>query len=252
MAMIHCKACGRNYSYEKHGCCPSCGAYNRPPRREQVYADGAVHHLKEANRQPIPHGDKVCYERQTEQRKASGAQWVQQLWKLLSPPGPGSNDTKLILSLGAIIAVVISIVVVINIAVNSDVPEPDIPQPEPVEIQLPDRWPDAEWLGSDVWAGENWFYEEEDPDSGDRHSYFAVELWLADDEPMYGPHLPKLLYTDSTGQPLYVSLFSWEPLDTSLWLLIYETPDYSLDTETWPMLYFPDESGKVTDFCYLT
>ena len=39
MATIHCKACGKSYNYEKNGCCPECGAYNRPPRREQVYAD---------------------------------------------------------------------------------------------------------------------------------------------------------------------------------------------------------------------
>ena len=45
MATIHCKACGKSYNYEKNGCCPECGAYNRPPRREQVYADGTVHHL---------------------------------------------------------------------------------------------------------------------------------------------------------------------------------------------------------------
>ena len=36
MATVHCKACGKSYNYEKNGCCPECGAYNRPPRREQV------------------------------------------------------------------------------------------------------------------------------------------------------------------------------------------------------------------------
>ena len=36
MATVHCKACGKSYSYEENGCCPSCGAYNRPPRRETV------------------------------------------------------------------------------------------------------------------------------------------------------------------------------------------------------------------------
>lgn len=45
MAMVQCKACGKIYDYEKNGCCPSCGAYNRPPRRERVDADGTVHHL---------------------------------------------------------------------------------------------------------------------------------------------------------------------------------------------------------------
>lgn len=63
MAMVHCKACGKNYNYEKNGCCPECGAYNRPPRREQVYADGTVHHLDGQARRPVSHGDKVCYEK---------------------------------------------------------------------------------------------------------------------------------------------------------------------------------------------
>lgn len=45
MATVHCKACGKSYNYEKNGCCPECGAYNRPPRRERVDADGTVHHL---------------------------------------------------------------------------------------------------------------------------------------------------------------------------------------------------------------
>lgn len=31
MATVHCKACGKSYNYEKNGCCPECGAYNRPP-----------------------------------------------------------------------------------------------------------------------------------------------------------------------------------------------------------------------------
>ena len=50
MAMVQCKACGKIYDYEKNGCCPSCGAYNRPPRRERVDADGTVHHLTGATR----------------------------------------------------------------------------------------------------------------------------------------------------------------------------------------------------------
>lgn len=69
MATIHCKACGKSYNYEKHGCCPECGAYNRPPRREQVYADGTVHHLDGSSRRPVPNGDKVCYEKKENHQK---------------------------------------------------------------------------------------------------------------------------------------------------------------------------------------
>lgn len=71
MATIHCKACGKSYNYEKNGCCPECGAYNRPPRREQVYADGTVHHLDGSSRRPVPNGDKVCYERKENRRRTT-------------------------------------------------------------------------------------------------------------------------------------------------------------------------------------
>ena len=56
MAMVQCKACGKIYDYEKNGCCPSCGAYNRPPRRERVDADGTVPHLTGQERRSVPRG----------------------------------------------------------------------------------------------------------------------------------------------------------------------------------------------------
>lgn len=47
---------------------PSCGAYNRPPRRETVEADGTVHHLDDraapTGRMPGG-GGKVCFEEKT-------------------------------------------------------------------------------------------------------------------------------------------------------------------------------------------
>ena len=63
MAMVQCKACGKSYNYEKNGCCPECGAYNRPPRRERVDADGTVHHLTGQERRSVPRGGKVCFEK---------------------------------------------------------------------------------------------------------------------------------------------------------------------------------------------
>ncbi len=63
MAMIRCKACGARYSYEKEGCCPGCGAYNRPPKRERVNPDGTVQHMTDAEyaRRSKATG-KVCFE----------------------------------------------------------------------------------------------------------------------------------------------------------------------------------------------
>ena len=42
MQTVRCAACGKSYDYQKEGFCPRCGAYNRPPRREWVAADGSV------------------------------------------------------------------------------------------------------------------------------------------------------------------------------------------------------------------
>ena len=66
MARIKCKNCGKAYRYETEGCCPECGAYNRPPRHEKVNADGTIYHMKDADylekRHAKPHGSKVCFE----------------------------------------------------------------------------------------------------------------------------------------------------------------------------------------------
>lgn len=64
MQIIRCAACGRRYDYRQEGCCPHCGAYNRPPRREWVQADGSVRHAP-ANSPARPAPGKVCYEEKT-------------------------------------------------------------------------------------------------------------------------------------------------------------------------------------------
>ena len=70
MARVKCKACGERYDYHEHGCCPECGAYNRPPQRNRVGADGVVHHISDtdflentAKRRGSQNG-KVCFERE--------------------------------------------------------------------------------------------------------------------------------------------------------------------------------------------
>ena len=63
MASIRCKACGKTYDYRKEGFCPKCGAYNRPPRREWVEADGSVHHGTPSEK--VCYEKKVCFEEQT-------------------------------------------------------------------------------------------------------------------------------------------------------------------------------------------
>ncbi len=75
MRHIRCASCGKRYDYDIEGCCPACGAYNRPPRRREIEADGLLHTVREkAGTEPWDvrsAGEKVCYEGGTrEKRKA--------------------------------------------------------------------------------------------------------------------------------------------------------------------------------------
>ncbi len=64
MISVTCRTCGKRYDYSKDGCCPECGAYNRPPRHELVNADGTVRHLTDAEFAGRKSAvlDKVCFE----------------------------------------------------------------------------------------------------------------------------------------------------------------------------------------------
>ena len=69
MANIKCKSCGKRYDYYEHGCCPDCGAYNRPPQRNRVDVDGTVHHLNDSeffddSAARRRQSGKVCFERE--------------------------------------------------------------------------------------------------------------------------------------------------------------------------------------------
>ena len=78
MAAIRCKACGRLYDYRKEGCCPGCGAYNRPPKRERVNIDGTVQHMTDAAYERRQHAQgKVCFEeKECYEKKESHSQKV--------------------------------------------------------------------------------------------------------------------------------------------------------------------------------
>jgi hypothetical protein len=65
MRHITCRACGKGYNYEVDGCCPHCGAYNRPPRRVTIESDGSIH---AAGGDKVCYEQKVCYEGQTRHR----------------------------------------------------------------------------------------------------------------------------------------------------------------------------------------
>ena len=78
MRHIRCASCGTRYDYDIEGCCPDCGAYNCPPRRREIEADGLLHTVKKkAGAEPWEAksaGKKVCYEEgPREKRKAPAA-----------------------------------------------------------------------------------------------------------------------------------------------------------------------------------
>ena len=66
---VKCKNCAKRYDYREHGCCPECGAYNRPPQWDRVAADGTIYHVSdeafldntEERRRSMP--GKVCFDR---------------------------------------------------------------------------------------------------------------------------------------------------------------------------------------------
>ncbi len=68
MALVKCKACSKRYDYHEHGCCPECGAYNRPPQRNRVGLDGVVHRMSDADfldntaKRRASQNGKVCFE----------------------------------------------------------------------------------------------------------------------------------------------------------------------------------------------
>lgn len=243
MAMIHCKACGKVYGYEKHGCCPSCGAYNRPPRREQVQADGTVHHLTERDRSPLPHGDKVCYEQQTERSggAAKAEQWLHRAQEGLG----GAKSNKFVPGvIGLLVAVVISSVIMSAAGGGSSpvvTPEPWQPEPEP-DIQLPtDPTADAVWMGDDVWAEVTAMEDD----------LCCVELTMADEQQLtklleeMGLY-PELLIEDVWGEchSMYPHVLSQE---SGSWLLMYPLPEGTEpESGSTADLWFYNEDGAVS------
>lgn len=133
MATIQCKACGKHYSYEKEGCCPNCGAYNRRPKRERVNADGTVQHMSDAayekrNRaagkvcfeEKECHEQKVCYEDQTRHGKraeagSQGQAFAARLGQAMARRQSRQKNDKGRLS---IVGIVIAIIVVANLLFN--------------------------------------------------------------------------------------------------------------------------------------
>ncbi len=160
MATIRCKGCGAFYRYEKEGCCPRCGAYNRPPVREKVDADGTVRHMTDDSF--ARHGggsDKVCFEtkecheeqaRQYRAPKTASAQSGE--WKTAAPaqtaPSGGKKQAKQP-SLGTVILVVMVVIIATSVSqMLGDSDESQTDEPEQ-ETEYAEELPYSQWQASD-------------------------------------------------------------------------------------------------------
>ena len=150
MAMVQCKACGKIYDYEKNGCCPSCGAYNRPPRRERVDADGTVHHLTGQERRSVPRGGKVCFEKKEchEKKVCFEDQARRAREKLNSLSGP-ARQVSLV---GVLVAGLIVLSLVSSIVSSCQARRTDYPV-DPVTPATEESAVAREWLDWDTWQG---------------------------------------------------------------------------------------------------
>lgn len=150
MAMVQCKACGKIYDYEKNGCCPSCGAYNRPPRRERVDADGTVHHLTGQERRSVPRGGKVCFEKKEchEKKVCFEDQARQVREKLNSLSGPGRQVSLV----GVLVAGLIVLSLVSSIVSSCQARRTDYPV-NPVTPATQEPAVSQDWLDWVPWQG---------------------------------------------------------------------------------------------------
>lgn len=165
MQTVRCAACGKSYDYQKEGFCPRCGAYNRPPRREWVAADGSVHHGadratarsgKVCYEKKVCYEEKQCFEEQTRRpRKKPAAQAVPK------PAKPHRAKGKL--RDNGTAAVVITLVLAILIALvadggllekapwNNDGWDPEPPKPDyNYDVGIDASCGDAFWVSGDL------------------------------------------------------------------------------------------------------
>ncbi|MBQ7485396.1 MAG: hypothetical protein IJT78_02080 [Oscillospiraceae bacterium] len=155
MATIRCKGCGAFYRYEKEGCCPRCGAYNRPPVREKVDADGTVRHMSDdAFARHGGGSDKVCFETKEchERKECYEEQGRQYRAPESSPPqtAPARREKKKKQpSLGAIILTVVVVITVTNVLSELTDSDDSDPYPQTQETEYAEELPYSQWQASD-------------------------------------------------------------------------------------------------------
>ena len=128
MVLVKCKACSKRYDYHQHGCCPACGAYNRPPQRDRVGADGVVHHMSDADfldnthRRRRSQSGKVCFEQDVcFEEQARGVRSGEKLWAKMAGEGSihlgrmAQKESKEKRGPARIIGIIISVILATNV-----------------------------------------------------------------------------------------------------------------------------------------
>lgn len=209
MARIKCKNCGKAYRYETEGCCPECGAYNRPPRREQVNADGTIYHMNDHDYLEIRHAqadthsgkvcfeekecheEKVCYEEKTHSKKAPA--FVAPMLNQTKQQSGNKKGKKSGLTIVVIIAALIGVVT--NILENHQ--QPDYPEPgydEPCVAQYTVQDDEATVYlenAAEVYSGTLCYYNQENeyleigPDTADFYGEQCVMTFYVGDDYQY-------------------------------------------------------------------
>lgn len=248
MVMVKCKACGKRYDYKQHGCCPACGAYNRPPQRNRVGADGIVHHMSDrdfldntrdrrrSQGSKVCFEQDVCYEEQARKVRSGGKPWEEPLntnrSRMRKQRKTRAAGKKKPVGAAIAIAILVSILPSILAACRSFVANINIGDIEEVFTETvqakPDRKNGTSYIFEDVSVGEKfrWWDEETvvteytiDPDAAANYQVTVTvegeDLW---DMPMLYYWLP-----DGTlaGQPCDLETY----ISESAHQYSYQAPD---------------------------
>ena len=261
MANVHCQSCGRTYDYEKYGCCPNCGAYNRRPRREWVDVDGTVHHgirkqEKVCYEKKTCYEEKVCFEEQARpaRKKNPLRQLEQELHKAertvrQAAPRKSHASGKGKASGGIFIAVFIISMLSVMLpsmirscqakidegghGVTVTPAQEEIPA-EPAEVYYLSQGESFQWYGEEAWVSG---YDTTELEDG----YMEVSVLLYypwEREEL--PEMPELYHSDGISPPLTMD----PPDGGDLWRLNYHI---STQDTSWLMVEFVDSDDTEYD-----
>ena len=242
MATIRCKACGKLYSYEKEGCCPGCGAYNRPPKRERVNADGTIQHMtdgayekrnkatgKVCFEEKECHEEKVCFENQARHgnRKKTTGNAATPLNQFAAGNKSRQKKSKGRGVLGAVLAIIIAILAGTNVLDRIFEASFHEEEPDPVSeaVALADEYSYDAPMGDELVLLDGTTVTVNSWTRDDQEKVITVELDAAfadSDHEFYAT----LLCADAKGDEQYLEDLTTKITDEGRLLIIFNTEEY--------------------------